>query len=151
MAWRVLFLLATLWGTGGIAAAEEDPTTALLEQRYDRESNPRKQADIALELLRRRLDQLRDAYETVEPEQQKAAVEAFLDVLERLETAVTAASNAGTSKKAETFLRRQERDLGSLKTNVSYLERPAIEKVMERAAAIRERILYSLMNPPKRN
>jgi hypothetical protein len=38
-----------------------------------------------------------------------------------------------------------------LKTNVSYLERPAIEKVMERVAVIRERILYSIMNPAKRN
>jgi hypothetical protein len=147
----ILFCLTTLWGVGVQAAVEEDPTAALLEQRYDRESNPRKQADIALELMKRRLDQLRAAYETVEPEQQKAAVEAFLGALERLGTAVTAASHAGISKKAETYLRRQERDLGSLKTNVSYLERPAIQKVMERAAVIRERILYSIMNPPKRN
>jgi len=151
MSWMILFFLAALWGAGVEAAVEEDPTAALLEQRYDRESNPRKQADIALELLKRRLDQLRAAYETVEPEQQKAAVEAFRGALERLGTAVTAASHAGTSKKAETYLRRQERDLGSLKINVSYLERPAIEKVMERAAAIRERILYSIMNPAKRN
>ena len=151
MAFMILFFLAALWGAGVEAAVEEDPTAALLEQRYDRESNPRKQTDIAIGLMKHRLDQLRAAYETVEPEQQKAAVEAFLGALERLGTAVTAASNVGTSKKAELHLRRQERDLASLKINVSYFERPAIEKVMERAAAVRERILYSIMNPAKRN
>ena len=151
MAFLMLFFLAALWGAGAEAAVEKEPVAALLEQRYDRESNPRKQTDIALELMKRRLDQLRAAYETVEPEQQKAAGEAFLGGLERLATAVTAASRAGTSKKAETYLRRQERDLGSLRANVSYLERPAIEKLMERAAAVRERILYSIMNPARRN
>ncbi|MGH9783627.1 MAG: hypothetical protein ACRD88_05530 [Terriglobia bacterium] len=151
MGWMILFFLAALWGAGVEAAVGEDPTAALLEQRYDRESNPRKRTNIAMELTKLRLDQLRAAYETVEPEQQKAAVEAFLDALERLGTAVTAASHVGTSKKAEMHLRRQERDLGNLKTNVSYFERPAIEKLLERAAAVRERILYSIMSPAKRN
>ena len=73
MAFLILFFLAALWGAGAEAAVEEEPVAALLEQRYDRESNPRKQTDIALELMKRRLDQLRAAYETVEPEQQKAA------------------------------------------------------------------------------
>lgn len=151
MSWMILFFLVAVGGAGAEAAAQESQAATLLEQRYDRESNPRKQADIALDLMKLRLDQLRDAYETVEPEQQEAAVEAFLSALERLGMAAAAASHVGTSKKAETYLRRQERDLENLKTNVSYLERPAIEKVIERAAEIREQILYSIMNPEKRN
>jgi len=151
MRWMTLFFLVAVGGAGVEAAAQENQAAALLEQRYERETNRRKQADIALELLKLRLYRLRAAYETVDPEKQKEAVDAFLGALERLGTAVVTASNAGTSKKAEMHLRRQERDLENLKTNVSYFERPVIEKVIRRAAELREQILYSIMNPRKRS
>ena len=153
MGWMILFFLTALWGAGAEAkaAVEEDQTAALLEQRYSRELNLRRRAGIAIELTKHRLDQLRAAYETVDPEQQEKAVEVFLGALERLGMAVAAASHGGTSKNAEMHLRRQQRDLENLKINVSYFERPAIEKVIARAAAIREQILYSIMNPGKRN
>ena len=61
--------------------------------------------------------------------------------------AVTAAAHTGTSKSTEMHLRRQVRDLENLKTNVAYFDRPAIEKIIERAEALREKILYSIMNP----
>jgi hypothetical protein len=149
----ILFFLMAPWGAGveARAAVEEDQTAALLEQRYSRETNLRRRAGIAIELTKHRLDQLRRAYETVDPEQQEKAVEAFLGALERLGMAVAAASHGGTSKNAEMHLRRQVRDLENLKTNVSYLERPAIETLIARGVELREKILYSIMNPQKRN
>jgi len=96
-----------------------------------------------------RLEQLRAAFDAGAPEQQTQAADAYLDALNRLETAVTAARHVRTSKNAEVFLRGQGRDLESLKTNVSYFERPAVEKLAERAAELREQILYSIMHPEK--
>lgn len=149
MSWATPFFLATLGmvGWGISTAVAEDKPPSLLEQQYDRESNPRKRAGLAIELTRPRLQELRSAYDGEDPNLREKAMEAYLDALERLEKAVTAAANAGTSKNAETHLRRQGRDLENFKTNVSYFDRPAIEKVMERVAALRQQILYSIMNP----
>ena len=149
MAWAIPFFLVTLGIAGmgiGTAVAEEKPPS-VLEQQYDRETNPRKRAGIAIELSKQRLQELRAAYDAEDPDQREEAVGAYLAALNRLETAVTAASNAGASKNAEMHLRRQARDLENFKTNVSYFDRPAIEKVIARVVALREQILYSIMNP----
>ena len=152
MVWMILFFLMT----GAEAAAAQgnqddailDARAASLEQRYDRESdNPRRQAGIAVDLLKHRFEQLRSAYYTGDPERQKEVVETYLGALDRLESAITAARHVGTSKNTEVFLRRHVRDLGNLKTNVSYFDRPEIEKLCERAAELRAQILYSIMNP----
>lgn len=149
MAWAIPFLLLAvgIGGFGAGVAVAEDKPPSVLEQEYDRETNPRKRAGIAVELTRQRLQRLRAAYDAEDPDQREEAVEAYLASLERLESAVTAASNAGTSKNAETHLRRQGRDLENFKSSVSYFDRPAIEKVIARVAALREQILYSIMNP----
>ena len=149
MAWAIPFFLVTLGIAGlgfGRAVAEEKPPS-VLEQQYDRETNPRKRAGIAIELTKPRLQELRASYDAEDPDQREEAVEAYVAALNRLETAVTAAANGGTSKNAEMHLRRQGRDLENLKTNVSYFDRPAIEKVIARVVALREQILYSIMNP----
>jgi hypothetical protein len=143
----ILFFLMTV---GGTAAAEENQRAAQLEQRYEREGgNPRRQTEIAVDLTQSRFDQLRSAYDAGDSEQQKEALETYRGALDRLGTAVAAARHTGNSKKAEVFLRRHGRDLENLKTNVSYLDRPEIEKLLERAAEMREQILYSIMNPEK--
>jgi len=152
MWWAISFFLVMLGeaGLGASAALAEEKSSALLEQQYDREPNPRKRAGLAIELTRGRLTQLRAAYDAEDPEPREKAVEAYRAALERLETAVTAAAHAGTSKTAEMHLRRQGRDLENFKTNVTYLDRPAVEKLIAHVAALREQILYSLMNPNQR-
>ena len=146
MVWMILFFLIG----NGIAAAEENREAIQLEQRYDRESdNPRRQAGIALDLTKSRFEQLRAAYDAGNPEQQKTATEAYRGALDRLQTSVAAARHTGTSKKTEVFLRQHGRDLDNLKMNVSYFVRPEIEKLGDRAAEVREQILYSIMNPEK--
>ena len=152
MVWMILFFLMAGTGT---ALAQEDEEVALLEarsanleQRYDRESdNPRRQTEIAVDLSKNRLDQLRSAYNTGDSGLWKDALESYRGALHRLETAVEAARNTGNSKKAEVFLRQHSRDLENLKTSVSYLDRPEIEKLCDRAADLREQILYSILNP----
>jgi len=147
MVWMILFFLLT---SGGTAAAEENQEAIQLEQRYGRESdNPRRQTGIAVDLAISRFEQLRSAYDAGNSELQKEALEAYNGALDRLEKAVAAARNMGNSKKAEVFLRRHGRDLENLKANVSYLDRPEMEKLCERAAEMREQILYSIMNPEK--
>jgi hypothetical protein len=145
MVWMILFFLTIAVGV----SAQENPAIAQLEQRYQRETNPRRQAGIAADLMKHRLEQLRSAYDTGEPEPWNQAADAYLEALNRLETAVAAARHVRTSKNAEVFLRQQGRDLESLKTNVSYDDRPAVEKLLERAAELREQILYSIMHPEK--
>lgn len=147
MFWMILFFLIT---GGGTAAAEENQEAIQLEQRYDREAgNPRRQTGIAVDLTKSRFEQLRSAYDTGNSEQEKEALEVYRGALDRLETAVAAAKHAGNSKKAEVFLRQHGRDLENLKTNVSYLDRPEIAKLCQRATELREHILYSIMNPEK--
>ena len=152
MWWAISFFLVMLGeaGLGASAALAEEKSPALLEQQYDREPNARKRARLAIELTRGRLTQLRAAYDAEDSEPREKAVEAYRAALERLETAVTAAAHAGTSKTAEMHLRRQGRDLENFKTNVTYLDRPAVEKLIAHVAALREQILYSLMNPNQR-
>ena len=146
MIWVILFFLIG----NGIAAAEDNQEATQLEQRYDRESdNPRRQAGIAVDLTKSRFEQLREAYDAGDAEQQKVAIDAYQSALERLEASVTAARHVGTSKKTEVFLRRHGRDLENLKLNVSYFVRPDIEKLSDRAAEVRQEILYSIMNPEK--
>ena len=145
MVWMILFFLITGSGT---AAAEENQEAIQLEQRYDRESgNPRRQTGIAVDLTKSRFEQLHSAYDTGNSELRKEALEAYRGALDRLATAVAAAKHVGNSKKAEVFMRRHKIDLENLKTNVSYLDRPEIEKLCQRAAELREQILYSIMNP----
>lgn len=144
MVWMILFFLMTGTGT---AVAKDNHTAAQLEQRYDQESNPKKQAEIAVDLTKKRLKQLRSAYLKGNQEQEKVAVDDYLGALDRLETAVDAAENVGTSKKAEMFLRKHGRDLEGLKTDVAYYDRPEIKKLCDRAAELREQILYSIMSP----
>ena len=152
MVWMILFFLMTGMGT---ATAQENQEIALLEaratsleQRYDRESdNPRRQTGIAVDLAKSRFEQLRSAYDTGDSEQWTEALEDYRGAVDRLETAVTAARNVGNSKRAEVFLRRHSRDLENLKTSVSYLDRPEVEKLCDRAADLRERILYSILSP----
>ncbi len=146
MAWMILFFLVIGFE---VAAAQGNQSAVLLEQRYDRETNPRRQAGIAQDLLKIRLEHLRSAYDTGEPEPQKAALEAYRGALDRLGTAVVAARNAGASKNAEVLLRRHVRDLENLKTNVSYLDRPDIERLLQRATELRAQFLYSVMNPAR--
>ena len=149
MGWAISFFLVMFGGAGLVfgAAVVEEKSFSLLEQQYDRESNPRKRAGLAIEMTRGCLTRLRAAYDAEDPEPREKAMEAYRAALDRLEAAVTAASNGGTSKNAEMHLRRQGRDLENLKTKVSYFDRPAIEKLMARVAALREQFLYSLMNP----
>ena len=153
MRWTVAFFLVAFWGAGWSAgpAATEEKKSARLEQLYDQESNPRKRIKPAMELTAERLSELRAAYDAEDTGKRGEAVEACLSALGRLETAVTAAAHAGSSKNVEVHLRRQARDLENLKTSVSYFDRPAIEKVLARVVALREQILYSIMNPPERS
>ena len=151
MRWTILVLIVVWGGVGpgaGPAAAQEN-ISVRLEQQYDQESNPKKRVKLAIELTKERLNQLRGAYDTEDAGKREEAVEAYLVALHRLETAVTAAAHGGSSKSAEMHLRRQGRDLENLKTNVSYFDRPALEKVIGRVVALREQILYSIMNPRK--
>lgn len=154
MVWMILFFLTTGTAT---AAPQKDRDVALLqaratnlERRYERETdNPKRQTGIAVDLTKLRFEQLHAAYEAGTNQQQKEALESYSGALDRLETAVEAAANVGNSKKAEVFLRRHERHLEDLKTDVSYFDRPEIKKLCDRAAELREQILYSIMSPKK--
>jgi len=69
--------------------------------------------------------------------------------LDLLESAVSKAANPGVFKNAEQHLRRQIHDLENLKMNVSALERPDLEKVQTRLVSLRQKFLYSIMNPQR--
>jgi len=156
MVWMILFFLIAGWPMRPTATAAQQEETAellevraaLLEQRYERETgDPRDQAKIAVDLTKNSYKRLRLAYDAADAQQQQQAREAFLDAMDRLETSVASAKHIRTSKDAEVFLRQHGRDLENLEQRVSFFDRADIEKLLERAAALRQEILYNIMNP----
>ncbi len=156
MVWMILFFLIAGWPMRPTATAAQGEETAellevraaLLEQRYERETgDPRDQAKIAVDLTKNSYKRLRLAYDAGDTQQQQQAREAFLDAMDRLETSVASARHMRTSKDVEVFLRQHGRDLKNLEQSVSYFDRSEIEKLLERAADLRQEILYSIMNP----
>jgi hypothetical protein len=140
-----------LWllGFGSISLHSAEKSAADLEKEYARESSPKKRVKVAVDLAKQRLKQLSSAFKDGEAPQQTAASDNYCDALDRIDKAVVEASSAGTSKGAEVQLGIQLRQLEELKMNISALDRHGLEKAIGRAAQLRERVLYSIMNPPR--
>jgi hypothetical protein len=133
------------------SAAARPKTIEELERDFARENDQRKRARIALELLDRRLDAIRDFVSTgtmLEPEND--LLPPYVETLDRLDKAVTAAAHAGTSKRVELGLRRHAREMEQVRMNVSVAERPLVEDVSARLEKVREKVLYSIMSPKKK-
>ena len=128
-------------------AAEKNP--AVLEQEYQKENNPRKQAEIARKLIPQRLEQLRvriGAGTMLEKSSPELAH--YQSAVEKLGSAVRLAAHTGTSKDAEKALRDQSHELEDLKIQVSAGERPLIDRLLTQVSDLREELLYGLMLPP---
>ncbi|MBI2819711.1 MAG: hypothetical protein HYX73_07010 [Acidobacteria bacterium] len=139
--WMMCLPLSPAWAGEKSAKA--------LEQDYQRENNPRKQAVIARKLLTRRLEQLRSRIDTGRMlEKSSPELADYQAAIEMLGTAVRQASHAGTSKDAEKQLRDQSHELDDLKILVSAGERPLINRLLTKVSDLREEILYGLMLPP---
>ncbi len=130
--------------------AAEDKNPEAIEKEYLKESNPRRQANLARDLMKLRLEELHARLEIgtmLEPDSPELAN--YQKAIEWLGAAVHKASHAGTSKSAEQLLRDQIYDLNEFKMNLSAAERPLLEPIISRAVKLREEILYSLMHPPE--
>jgi hypothetical protein len=124
-------------------------TPEMLEQDYQKQDNPRKQADIARKLLALRLDELRariDTGQVLEPSTPELAH--YQAAVQMLGAAVRKAAHTGTSKNAEKDLRDQSHELDSLKIVVSSKERPLVIRLSTQVNKLRDKILYGLMLPP---
>jgi hypothetical protein len=131
------------------AAWAAEKSAALLEREYQKENNPRKQADIARKLVVQRLDQLRARIATgqmLEPSSPELAH--YQAAVKMLGTAVRKAAHTGTSKNAEKELRDQTHELDNLKILVSAVERPLVDRLLTQVNSLREEFLYGLMLPP---
>ena len=137
--------LADAWALSGRSRPSGE-TPVLLEQLYEREANPKKRADIAMDLMDMRLKLLGSAFKDGQGQQQQV-VQDYLKAVGLLEKAVSGASHTGTSKKAEVHLRRHIREMEMLQISVSFYEREALDEVLSRITNLREEILYSIMNP----
>jgi hypothetical protein len=149
---RVLISAVLGWflvGSASSLCAEDKNSDALIRQ-IQKESNPRKQANLARQLIAKRLDQLhaRIANGTMLQESSPQLTE-YAQALEMLGSAVRAADHAGTTKSAEQLLRDQIHELDNLKMNVSSAERPFLVRIAGRAEAMREEFLHNLMHPPE--
>lgn len=146
-AYLVIGLCAMFLAQPGASGAEKTPE--MLERDYQKQDNPRKQADIARKLLDQRLEQLRERIDTgrmlVESTPELAHYRAAVKMLG---TAVRKASHNGTSKKAEKELRDQSHALDDLKIMVSAKERPLVNRLLTQVSDLRDKILYGLMLPP---
>jgi hypothetical protein len=128
-------------------AAEKSPEA--LEQAFQKEDNPRKQADIARKLIPQRLERLRTRIATgMMLEASTPELAHYQSAIEMLGSAVRQASHTGTSKDAEKLLRDRSHELGDLDIRVSAVERPLIEQLLTKVSDLREEILYGLMLPP---
>jgi len=146
-----MFLVAFWMASWGLApAAGEEKTSAALEQEYQKETNPRKQADLARKLIVRRLEELRARIGTgLMLEESSPELARYQSAVELLGSAVRAASHTGTSKNAEKLLRDQMHELEGVRMNVSASERPLIAGILAKVVGLREQVLYVLMYPPE--
>jgi hypothetical protein len=139
-----------LFSCGIASGVAEDKSPAALEQEYQKQSNPRKQADLARKLLELRLGELRvrigadTMIEKTSPE-----LEHYSRAVTMLANAVRKASHSGTSKNAEKELRDQSHDLNDMKMSVSAAERPYLEQLISKVSKLRDELLYGLMLPPE--
>ena len=140
--------LADAWALAGRSRPSGSP--ALLEQTYEREANPKKRVEIAMDLMDMRLKLLGSAFQDGQGQQPQAAQD-YLKAVGLLEKAVSEASHTGTSKKAEVHMRRHIREMEMLRISVSFYEREALEEVLSRIMNLREEILYSIMNPQRKS
>ena len=150
---RFLLLAALLFSMprGRLAVAgPEDQNAEALQAAYEKESNPRKRSELAMELMIVRLERLRAriAIGTM-LEQSSPELAKYHAACEQLASSVRQAAHNGTSKKAEKHLRDQIYDLDQLKMSVSAVERSQVDRLIARVVELREEVLYSLMHPPK--
>jgi len=134
----------------GVApAVAEEKNAATIEKEYQKEKNPRKQADMAKKLLDLRLEELRARIGTgMMLEKASPELDHYQRAVTMLGNAVRKASHTGTSKSAEKELRDQSHDLNNLKISVSALERPYMDQLISKVAKLRDELLYGLMLPP---
>jgi hypothetical protein len=134
-----------------LPAPAEGKTPEALEQQYQKEKNPRKQAEIARKLLVLRLEALRARIGTgVMLEESSPELDHYQSGVEMLARAVREAAHTKTSKEAEKALFGQENDLGNLRRMVSTAEHPLIDSLLEKVSALKEELLYGLhrLNSP---
>ena len=149
MAGALQIAVAVLSGTLLLGTLAEDPKSLQIQAEYARESNLKKRAKLAMQLVQERIKQLSAAYSTEVSGSPNEQIATCLAALDLLESAVSKAANPGVFKNAEQHLRRQIHDLENLKMNVSALERPDLEKVQTRLVSLRQKFLYSIMNPQR--
>ena len=144
-----MVLVAFWMASWGLAPASgEEKTSAALEQEYQKETNPRKQSDIARKLIPRRLEELRERIGTgLMLEESSPELAQYRSAVELLGSAVREASHTGTSKNAEKLLRDQMHELEGVRMNVSAGERPFITGILTKVVGLREQVLYVLMHP----
>jgi hypothetical protein len=140
--------MVAVWvGPSPACAAEKPPE--VLEQEYQREKNPRKQADLARQLIVQRLELLRARIGTgMMLEESTPEVDRYQTAIEMLGRATKQAAHTGTSKNAEKALRDQSHELDNLKILVSQGERPLIDHLLAEVSELREELLYGIMLPP---
>ena len=133
---------------GPAAAALEQKTPETLEKEIAKESNARRRANLARDLLTQRLQLLRARIATGNMLEESSPELATYDAaLGMFGNAVKEAAHPGTSKSAEQFLRDQIHDLDNFKMNVSAAERPYLDRIVTRAGALRGELLDGLMHP----
>jgi erythromycin esterase-like protein len=144
----LVMLLCTICLAQSVAAAAKK-TPAMLEQEYQTQNNPRKQADIARKLLALRLEELRARIDTGQMlEESTPELAHYQAAVKILGAAVRKAAHTGTSKNAEKELRDQSHELDNLKIMVSSKERPLVNRLLTQVSDLRDKILYGLMLPP---
>ena len=135
---------------GLLAASAAEKSSEALEQEYKKETNPRKQADIARKLIDQRLEQLRARSGTgIMLDESSPELAHYQSAIEMLGAAVRESSHTGTAKNAEKKLRDQAQELDDLRVAVSAGERPLLTRLLSQVAELRKEILYSLMLPPQ--
>jgi hypothetical protein len=134
---------------GPAAAAFEQKTPEALEKEIGKEANARKRANLARDLLTKRLQLLHARIATgTMLEETSPELASYGAALGMFGAAVKEAAHTGTSKSAEQFLRDQIHELDNFKMNVSATERPYLERIVARAGALRGELLDGLMHPP---
>ena len=149
---RVVHFVLIGFCTAGLAlsatgAAEK--SAEMLERDYQKQNNPRKQANIARKLIVQRLEQLHTRIGTgLMLEKSSPELAHYQAAVKMLGAAVRKASDNGTSKNAEKSLRDQSHELDDLKMRVSAGERTLVDRLLTQVSDLREEILYGLMLPP---
>ena len=141
----LIFDSMVLWPSTAHARAK---SSAEIQEKLDREDNPKKRLNLSLDLTDQILKEMFLDARNGEVSNAHQKLEQYISAIDVVEQSIDENWDR-INKKVEIRLRRQLSQMEDHAMAVSYTERPLVEKTVKKIAALHERVLNRIMKPRK--